>query len=1004
MYLLYNRLSGCQDSMKVIIKFDNRTEIVENVSVDEKCFPLVEGVHPYPKASEYDSTLANQSSLWFKTLAIDCIFVDCDKGEVHWFPVVNDANPDVELILRKGRPDHHDSSFILSIAKPLFEDTALYEMDPSLKGMMLTCSEAMKKLYQRKLPRVDFNRAIAGILHVYILPSISFSAEDLYCLSRTRCLIEERVNNTENMIKCVVDSIDRLESCLSTLRTNLLFRENLESESYLLTCSPQFLHAFVKNLEEVVVNLNLSLEAQQSKVNWAKQREDDPEKISELKQKRDEIHMEVQKLIQVREAIRNVTTRKDFVSPKKSKRRRKSVVVASCFHDVFVEVARRIDAENKILEHLCQDKLNISAAREATMAAIMNLENNNRTSDRNTTFEPEEFVDYSINLEHETKKSDLWPTFQERVAAILDNSLSKSHQAHLEGCKALSSRIDLALSEFHLAMVGNPSDEAESCNGLKPSVERVQMRKSTSSEKSRSMRSAVCTWNGEPIIHDPAFHSALNQTVEKTEALSLDQESDSRKSLKDNSQTTAVQDTQKVDIVGGRQGTDADNTGQASTELVPNLRRDRYQQRVHEKLALSSLMQTVEQLKQVIQAHFREVVTCLGQELGEENELSLDKADQRELVWKSYERIFMRTQVQRLRSLYETLLRSGTQRTYAMLCASSLHALLGEDKIVQLFYGPKDGSSSIDCPAAKTMPMLPDHFSMAKTLSEVSMDVRHCPIEDLYKLANADSSDIQHRFHLESSGEDSDLPSSPDSSPPSVQMYRDSVEFARKRSGRAVITHTAISSSHRPAGLDNKDKDSLLSPDQIHVSFETPDGQLPAADVPESQKSESPASPFLSSNSLNAEDDAVASKLYTRSLSTSSQAALLRLDTVLSPFRKSICKCMGAVSLLDKARYIGRAIQGLHHQVWQLLGEDEHASCDDILSMLVTALFHMPEDIFIGLYVDVRMLMDIWPSFLDGTLWNCSLVNLYASYDFLFTHKVCEKVLQDFHGSLRIKF
>ncbi|RUS69415.1 hypothetical protein EGW08_022823 [Elysia chlorotica] len=1012
--------------MKVIVKLRGHTEIVENVSVDEKCCPLVGGVHPYPEASQQDSHLANQSALWFKTLAIDCIFVDCDKSEVHWFPMVSEANPDVGVILRKSRPDRYESRFLLSLARPLFEDATILEMDPSLKGMMLTCSEAMRKLSAGKLGKTEFNRAVASILHVYILPSIAFSAGDLYCLSRTRCLVEDRLNNAENMIKCVVESIDRLETCLNTLRSNLLFRENLESEEYLQTCNSNFLRVFVKNLEDFLVSLNLGLETQQSKVNWAKQHEDGA-RLAELKATRDKMHADIVQLIRIREAIRNVTVRKDFFKTKKSsKRRKKAVEVASCFHDVFVEVVRRLEAENKTLERLCQDKLNISAAREATMSAIMQLDNNNRVSERTTTFEPEDFVDYSIDVDSASKKSDLWPTFQERVNAILAKSSSKSRLVHVEGCKSLSSRIDLALSEFNLAVSSGARSEHDSQNRLGVSrLPGVEMRNSSPStnlqarRNSRNLRNTVCTGGEEICVHAATLTLAPHGQVLPSQEVDLDV-SETKVSVE--VQNDGVEAPQRnVSNISQTVPSSDDQEGDTGFEPGPNLQRNRQRQRVNEKLALASLLRAVDEIKLALQAHFREMVASLSLEL-DDLDLGLDTADQKELLWKSYERIFMASELARLTDLYATLLRPGAQRTHATLSTSPLQAILQEDKILELFYGPSRCSSPV------TPRDLEDDkkFSMARTLSEPSLDVRRCPIDELYTLANADSSDIQRRFGLESSGEDSDLPSSSDSSCSSKDrvsgVWDFSVGFSGQSGLRSDVTGSepALRSSPVPVHLSQGsnsvthsagDEDGMVAPDQVlmipGLDDDVTHSPALSASNSQAQQFESSLSSFASSTSLNdnEDEDRTAPEKLSRDVSPrSSHTIISRLETVIAPFRKSVRKCLEATSLMDKMRYIGRAIQGLNRQLWQLMGAGEQASCDDILSTLVVTLCHMPEEIFVGLYVNVRMLMDVWPPFLDGTLWNCSLVNLYASYDFLFTHSVCEKAVRDYSGSLRIKF
>lgn len=65
--------------MRVFINFYNKIEIVENVSVDDKCLPVVAGIRPYPPSARDTSPLVRESALWFKTLAVDAVYIDCDR-------------------------------------------------------------------------------------------------------------------------------------------------------------------------------------------------------------------------------------------------------------------------------------------------------------------------------------------------------------------------------------------------------------------------------------------------------------------------------------------------------------------------------------------------------------------------------------------------------------------------------------------------------------------------------------------------------------------------------------------------------------------------------------------------------------------------------------------------------------------------------------------------------------------------------------------------------------
>lgn len=65
--------------MRVLVRFASKTDVVENVSVDDKCLPIVAGIHPYASSSRDTSPLAREAPLWFKTLALEAIYIDCSR-------------------------------------------------------------------------------------------------------------------------------------------------------------------------------------------------------------------------------------------------------------------------------------------------------------------------------------------------------------------------------------------------------------------------------------------------------------------------------------------------------------------------------------------------------------------------------------------------------------------------------------------------------------------------------------------------------------------------------------------------------------------------------------------------------------------------------------------------------------------------------------------------------------------------------------------------------------
>ncbi|CAL1529626.1 unnamed protein product, partial [Lymnaea stagnalis] len=232
--------------MKILFKLKGKIETIENVSVDDKCFPLVAGIHPYAASAVQTSPLARESALWYKTLAVDSVYIDCNARVIYWLPVIADIDPELVALRRSFPSDTNNEDFIPTHAKPLFEDCGHYEFDASLKEMMGKCCLLVKKYMKRTISTEEFNKNVANILHVYILKAIIFSNENMFCLIRAKALIDERLRKAEEDILGVADGIEKLEKCQNTLMASLLHKENMDSELYLRTCDRSFLNIFLK--------------------------------------------------------------------------------------------------------------------------------------------------------------------------------------------------------------------------------------------------------------------------------------------------------------------------------------------------------------------------------------------------------------------------------------------------------------------------------------------------------------------------------------------------------------------------------------------------------------------------------------------------------------------------------------------------------------------------------------------------------------------------------------
>ncbi|CAG5117464.1 unnamed protein product [Candidula unifasciata] len=948
--------------MKVLIKLNGRTETVENVSVDDKCLPIVAGLHPYTSSSVQTSPLVQESVLWFKTLAVDAVYIDCDRRLVFWTPTVREAGTTDVVLRRSGTAVSDTANLIPAAAKPLFKDRSIYDLDASLKEMMDKCSEAVRKYFKKTHSAEEFHKILAQILHMYILPR----------------LIEMRLAKSENVITKKAFTIENLKKCLQTLKQNLLDRENLDSERYLQTCKREFLITLLKTVESDIDDLNIELAAEQSKINWARNHPTDNVNLTEVKKRRDSLFHEVSTFIRVREAIKNVISRRNLTKRKV----KKTEVINSCFHNIFVEIVRRLEMENRILGQLGNDKVNICATREALVCTLLEMVTNNRNSDRATKFEPEDFADFSVSEGQRGKKSGLWLTFQERVARVLENNSSVAFTLHKDGCRNIISKINLALSEFQLVKRDGfrlPHHRETTNDDRKNSRFYVSLNDVTLTDsedtpsKSKRREAVLIDRNNEYVlIPNPFQSSGINKTqtlqglksesetgnksgflkrrVQSTININVSEKTNQGISASDGFNSSLLEPTVRKYSSGSSLTDMPDNENlslvdEESDRVGTNTIRgddDTLQSPRHvmtEQLALGSLMKTVENLKVQIQSHFKEVIKQLDRELRTVDLNEVSGQEHKELLWKSYERFFCEEVCTRLMDLYITGLTFGVHKAYATLRKTSLQEIMEDDKLLDLFFGGKEvhgRSVSIPVPSLNYSE---DKVSLAKTLSSLSLDVRCCDVKELYTLANADGDDLCRRFNL------------------------DNIEY------------------------DDEDVKTSSS------------GSLRSAELSDDEGTyDSPSTSTQSATSVVSVDEQRYNTDKLKILSSPENITEI-MEPVMSPFRKFITKCFNASCFLDKLRYITKAIENLNSDISQMISPDFKSACDDIISMLVLALYSLPEEMFINLYINLRLLMDVLPDFLSGTLWEYNLVTLCASYDYLFTREVCQRVIRQYPGS-----
>jgi hypothetical protein len=63
---------------------------------------------------------------------------------------------------------------------------------------------------------------------------------------------------------------------------------------------------------------------------------------------------------------------------------------------------------------------------------------------------------------------------------------------------------------------------------------------------------------------------------------------------------------------------------------------------------------------------------------------------------------------------------------------------------------------------------------------------------------------------------------------------------------------------------------------------------------------------------------------------------------------------------------------------------DSMVCCDEILSASIVLLTLLRKEEFVQIFSNLNLVMDLMPSFLTGSVHDCSLTNFYSAYQYLF--------------------
>ncbi|KAL8626023.1 hypothetical protein ACOMHN_012615 [Nucella lapillus] len=482
--------------MYFYVRFEDSVRVISNVTIDEDCGPIVEGklISESPRSGGGDENASSSISVsspstvdaisWFKSMPMEAVYLDCSARDARWLikPVTiqqskSDPNehlltPKVSVRLRRNPNKRvyidaaalrveENRPFMPETARALFSDhPGVVDFNPIIDEMFER-AEGLVRHWDQLLATGELYREVAQILHCYVFPAVTFQREDIAALQECLRLVVVKQEAVEGDIKETERNIDVTEKYLNRQKEVILAIEAVTTQAYLQACDKQFVESMYVHVTKDIKKKNARLDNTQLKMNDLRksaQEEGTAGKLQKLKDERDGIYEIVQKLIVVREAIRNHLYR-PFIPKKKKKRIRTLKLTPQDvnLHSVFVQVHQQLTEQKDRLRKFCYRKLYTSAVREAVESTIkmITVENQRGLGD---------FSEFSVYLGNSEIKKKQWQSMQAKVEEWMstDNSLFRSH---VEGCQLVKDLSCGILSDGHVASLGLETESSEEGGG-----------------------------------------------------------------------------------------------------------------------------------------------------------------------------------------------------------------------------------------------------------------------------------------------------------------------------------------------------------------------------------------------------------------------------------------------------------------------------------------------------------------------------------------------------------
>ena len=480
--------------MRLVIKDDITCELLEGITLEDGWRPCVD-MRSFSCSEEESFVIPQiQVAVWFKTLVLTSVTIDCSARCVTWstkstelYPVPADttsrmANQLTEWSLMKTRDKYHTDE-----VADLFKLTA----------------ECLQ-VYIAKKHRATFYERMLNILHCFVLPSITLARKDITFLEAALSMQKALITRQDDNVNEAMGQVTELRKHLADFRMqmiddiNLVYGGQKEKKDIKKVKVPsKFIQQLLLDLGQDTRKIAAEITAAQSDQDViAKQiqevlpaeRESFEQRVkSSFKQKalksNDMTHLmqlfkmnagllkpKLQRALKIKEEIiqKHETTtaamevlQSNLDKMKKSKTHTKFKILRQKSKSIKKEIGEYLKTCDNLRVHkdrimyLLNIKVQLISVREAILSSLCTLS----TGDVENTYG----VEYSMEghgatdvLVEEVTLNSWWKTLEEQVMTILDHTQSTCSQNHftfladiLFQCDIIYSKLKLQVARQH---------------------------------------------------------------------------------------------------------------------------------------------------------------------------------------------------------------------------------------------------------------------------------------------------------------------------------------------------------------------------------------------------------------------------------------------------------------------------------------------------------------------------------------------------------------------------